>query len=123
MRHIFQCLHPFNIQIKKRLLNQNCMPKSLPCNFFISYNIKYLCRIIQCSSVAQLCLTLCNHMTATHQASSSITNLQSLLRLMPIKLVMPPNYLILCPSLLLSSIFPSIGVFSSESALHIRCPK
>ena len=38
------------------------MPKSLPCNYFISYNIKYMCRIIQFSSVAQLCLTLCDHM-------------------------------------------------------------
>ena len=38
------------------------MPKSLACHYFISYNIKYLCRIIQCSSVAQLCLTLCDHM-------------------------------------------------------------
>ena len=38
------------------------MPKSLPCNYFITYNIKYMCRIIQFSSVAQSCLTFCNHM-------------------------------------------------------------
>ena len=38
------------------------MPKSLPCNYFITYNIKYMCRIIQFSSVAQSCLTICNHM-------------------------------------------------------------
>ena len=62
--------------------------------------------------------------TAAHQASLSITNSQSLLRLMPIKLVMPSNSLITChPLLLLPSIFPSIRVFSSESVLHIRWPK
>ena len=62
--------------------------------------------------------------TAAYQASLSITNSQSLLRLMSIELVMPSNHLILCCSLLLPpSIFPSIRVFSSESALHIRWPK
>ena len=62
--------------------------------------------------------------TAAHQASLSITNSQSLLKLMPIELVMPSNHLILCCPLLLSpSIFPSIRVFSNESALHIRLPK
>ena len=62
--------------------------------------------------------------TAAHQAFLSITNSQSLLKLMPIKLVMPSNHLILCrPYLLLPSIFPSIRVFSNESALHIRWPK
>ena len=54
----------------------------------------------------------------------SITNSQSLLKLMSIKLVMPSNHLILChPLLLLPSIFPSIRVFSSESVLLIRWPK
>ena len=53
-----------------------------------------------------------------------ITNSQSLLKLMSIELVMPSNHLILChPLLLLPSIFPSIRVFSNESALHIRWPK
>ena len=62
--------------------------------------------------------------TAAHQASLSITNSQSLLKLMPIELVMPSNHLILYhPLLLLPSIFPSIRVFSSESALRIRWPK
>ena len=62
--------------------------------------------------------------TAAHQASLSITNSRSLLKLMSIELVMPSNHLILCrPLLLLSSIFPSIRVFSIESALHIRWPK
>ena len=60
---------------------------------------------------------------AGHQASLSITNCQSLLKLMSIKLVVPSNHLILChPLLLLHSIFPSTRVFSNESALHIRWP-
>ena len=62
--------------------------------------------------------------TAAHQASLSITNSRSLLKLMSIMLVMPSNLLILChPLLLLPSIFPSIRVFSNESALHNRWPK
>ena len=62
--------------------------------------------------------------TAAHQASLSITNFQSLPRLISIESVMPSNHLILCgPLLLLPSIFPSIRVFSNESVLHIRWPK
>ena len=62
--------------------------------------------------------------TAAHQASLSITNSQSLLRLMSILLAMPSNHLILChPILLLSLVFPNMRVFSNESGLHIRCPK
>ena len=62
--------------------------------------------------------------TAARQASLSITNSRSLLKLMSIKLVMPSNHLILChPLLPLPSIFPSIRVFSNESALCIRWPK
>ena len=62
--------------------------------------------------------------TAACQASLSITNSQSLPKLMSIESVMPSNHLILChPLLLLPSIFPSIRVFSNESALHIRWPK
>ena len=57
------------------------------------------------------------------QASLSITNSWSLLKLMSIKSVMPSNHLILCRSLLLPSIFPSTRVFSNESILHIRWPK
>ena len=63
-------------------------------------------------------------LTATRQASLSLTNSQSLLKLMSIKSVMPNNYLILChPFLLPSSIVPSIRVFSSESVLWIKWPK
>ena len=62
--------------------------------------------------------------TAAHQASLSITNSRSLLKLMSIESVMPSNHLILCcPLLLLTSIFPSIRVFSNESVLHIKWPK
>ena len=62
--------------------------------------------------------------TAACQASLSITNSWSLLKLMSIESAMPSNHLILCnPLLLPPSIFPSIRVFSSESALHIRWPK
>ena len=62
--------------------------------------------------------------TAAHQASLSITNSRSLPKPMSIDLVMPSNHLILChPLLLLPSIFPSIRVFSNESALRIRWPK
>ena len=62
--------------------------------------------------------------TAAHQASLSITNSQSLLKLMSIESVMPSNHLIFChPLFLPPSIFPSIRVFTNESALWIRWPK
>ena len=61
--------------------------------------------------------------TAACQASLSITNSQSLLKLMSIKSVMPFNHFILCCPLLLPSIFSSIRVFSNESVLRIRWPK
>ena len=62
--------------------------------------------------------------TAAYQASQSITNSQRLLNLISIESVMPSNHLILCrPHLLLPSVFPSIRVFSNESALCIRWPK
>ena len=62
--------------------------------------------------------------TTAHQASLSITNSWSLLKLMPIETVMPSNHLIFChPLLLLPSTLPSIRVFSCESLLHVRWPK
>ena len=62
--------------------------------------------------------------TVACQAFLSITNTQSLLKLMSIKSIMPSSHLILCcPPLLLLSIFPSIRVFSNESVLHIKWPK
>ena len=62
-------------------------------------------------------------MDCTREASLSITNYRSLLKLMPIESVMPSNHLILCCPLLPPSIFPSIKVFSNESALCSRWPK
>ena len=61
--------------------------------------------------------------TAAHQASLSITNSSSLLKLMSVELVMPSNQLILYCPLLLLPVFPSIRVFSNESVLPIRWPK
>ena len=79
---------------------------------------------VQLSSVTQSCLTLCNPMDCSTQASLSITNSWSLPKLMSIESVMPSNHLILCcPLLLLPLVFPSIRVFSNESALFIRWPK
>ena len=76
---------------------------------------------VQSLSCVQLFATPC---TTAHQASLSITNSWSLLKLMSIESVMPTNHLIFCrPLLLLPSIFPSIRIFSNESALHIRWPK
>ena len=73
------------------------------------------------SSVAQSCLIL---WTAAHQASLSLTNSQSLLKLMSIESLMPSNHLILChPLVHVPSVFPSIRVFSKESVRHIRWPK
>ena len=81
-------------------------------------------KVLQFSSVAQSCLSLCDSMDCSTPGSLSVTNSQSLLRLMSIELVMPSNHLILCHHLLLpSSIFPSIRVFSNESVLRIRWPR
>ena len=79
----------------------------------------------QFSSVAQSCVQLfATPWTTTRQASLSITNSRSLLKLISIEPVIPSNHLILChPLLLPSSIFPSIRVFSNESVHRIRWPK
>ena len=75
-------------------------------------------------SVAQSCLTLRDPMDCSTPGFPAHHQLQSLLKLMSIELVMPPNYLILCcPLLLLPSVFPRIRVFSNESVLRIRWPK
>ena len=79
---------------------------------------------VQFSSVAQSYLTLCDPMNPAHQASLSISNSRSSLRLTSIKSVMPSSHLILCrPLLFQPSIFPSIRVFSNGSVLCIRCLK
>ena len=93
----------------------------------MSHFKKYIfLKLLQVSSVQSLsCVQLfATSWTAACQASLSITNSQSLLKLMSIESVMPSKYLILCyPLLLLTSIFPSIRVFSNESVLCIRWPK
>ena len=78
-----------------------------------------------CCSVTQSCLTLCNPMDCSTPGFSVLFTISwSLLKFMSIESMMPSNHLILCrPLLLLPSIFPSIRVFSNESALHIRWPK
>ena len=88
------------------------MPRSLVTSVFSS---------IQPLSHVQLFVT---PWSEACQASLSITNSQSLLKLTPIELVMPSNYLILCrPLLLPPSIFPSIRIFSNESVLHYQVAK
>ena len=77
-----------------------------------------------CCSVTQSCPAVCKPMDCSKPALLSITSSWSLLKLMSIKSVMPSNHLILCHLLLLPpSTFPSIRVFSNESALRIRWPK
>ena len=78
----------------------------------------------QFSSVAQSCPTLLTPWTVAGQASLSITNIHSLLKLISIESVIPSTHLILChPLLFLPSIFPSIRVFLNESVFCIRWPK
>ena len=77
-------------------------------------------QLVQSLSCVQLYVT---PWTGARQASLSITNSQSLLKLMSIELVMPSNHLILCSPLLPPLIFPSIRVFPSQSALGIKWPK
>ena len=95
-----------------------------------SYSLSHICELAgnwlieAFSSVAQSCLTLSVPWTAPRQASLSITNSQSLLKLMPTESVMPSNHLILCHLLLLlPSVFPNIRVFTTESALRIKWPE
>ena len=91
------------------------------CCFFFKVTISPSLSSVQLLSHVRLFAT---PWTAARQASLSITNSWSVLRLMSIEWVMPSNHLILChPLLLPPSIFPSIRVFSNESALHIRWPK
>ena len=82
--------------------------------FLSSYSVQSLCHV----------RLFATPWTAAHQASLSITNCQSPPKPMSIETVIPSNHLILCcPLLLLPSIFPSMRIFSNESALHIRWPK
>ena len=106
-------------------VRQGCILSSCLFNFYAEYIMRNAgLEEAQFSSVAQSVQLFETPWTAAHQASLSITNSRSLLKLMSIESVMPSNHLILCcPLLLLPSIFASIRVFSSESALLIRWPK
>ena len=87
----------------------------LPVYTFPSPSVQFSCSVVSDSVTPW---------TTAHQASLSITNSQCPPKSMSIELVMPSNHLILCgPLLLLLSIFPSIRIFSNESALRIRWPK
>ena len=104
---------------------------SIVCMHHIYFILSSVNGCLGCFYVFLIHLLLFSHVglfatpwTAARQASLSFTISRSLLKLMSIKLVMPSSHLILCcPLLLLPSIFPSIRVFSIESALHIRWPK
>ena len=103
-------------------------PRSCPHTAIASSEALCLFTCLPASSVQFSSLTrvrlFATPWTAARQASLSIANTQSLLKLMTTELVMPSNHLILCrPLLLLPSIFPSIRVFSNESVLHVRWPK
>ena len=103
-----------------------CRIKSLKCQTRFRLTSVGAVLISSVSSVQSLsCVRLfATPWTTARQASLFITNSQSLLKLISIKLVMPSNHLILCcPLLLPPSIFPSKRVFSNESVLHIRWPK
>ena len=93
------------------------------CNLetFLGYPKTKLCSVMLVQSLSRVWLFV-TPWTAACQASLSITNSRSLLKLMSIELVMPANHLI-CHSLLLSSVFPSNRVFSNELALCVRWPK
>ena len=96
------------------LLNACCLTSPQTLDFLTLSSVQSLSRV----------WLLATPWTAARQASLSITNSQSLLKLMSIELVMPSNHLILCcPLFLPPSIFPSIRVFTSESFLRIRWPK
>ena len=84
------------------------------------FNVNSFFNSVQLLSHARLFVT---PRTAARQASLSITNSRSLLKLTSIELMMPSNHLILCCPLLPPSIFPSIRAFSNESVLPIRWPK
>ena len=94
------------------------------CQVFLFEPFQFFTLSVQFSSVTQSCPTLCDPMNHSTPGLLSITNSQSLLKLMSIKSVMPSSHLILCHSLLLlPPIPPSIRVFSNESTLHMRWPK
>ena len=109
-----QCTLPKQLSKRQFLRTISESPEAYISNTYSLSSVQSLSRV-------QLFVT---PWTAAYQPSLSITNSQTLLRLMSIESMMPSNHLILCRSLLLlPSISPSIRVFSNESVLHIRWPK
>ena len=131
------CRLLWSIQFSSVSFSNSVLKISFPCNLtlasrcsfplFLSYSVLPLpFSLLQLSSVQSLSRVrlFVTPWTAACQASLSITNSRSLLKLMSIASVMPSNHLFLCgPLLLPSAIFPSIRVFTHESVLHIRWPK
>ena len=113
---IFTAFWPARFLLKSLVINFLVFSLSL-----ILLRLPYMFVVVQSLSHVQLFVT---PWTVARQASLSITNSWSLLKLMSIELVMPSNHLILChPLLLWPSIFPIIRLFTNESALFIRWPK
>ena len=107
-------LRPWDFPGKSSGVGCHCLLHFISSSMHISQSVQSLSRV-------RLFVT---PWTATRQASLSITNFRSLLKLMSTESVMPFNHLILChPFLLPPSIFPRIRVFSSESGLRLRWPK
>ena len=107
-------------------LHYNCLDLSLICSKLYSLTGIWFVQSVQCSSVQSLSRVqlFVTPWTAARQASLSISNCRSPPKHMSTESVMPSNHLILCcPILLLPSIFASIRIFSSESALRMRWPK
>ena len=102
----------------------DCFPMALPIHYIVRLWI-FANRMVSLQLSSVCCVWLfATWWTAAHQASLSITNSRSWLKLMSIESVMPTNHLILCdPLLLLPPILPSIKVFSNESTLRMRYPK
>ena len=110
--HYFHCISLMIHKFLKYFMSVNLQSNSSP--IIVVVAVQSLSRV----------LLFATPWTAACQASPSGTNSWSFLKLMSIEVVMPSNHLILChPLLLLPSIFPSIRVVPSESALHIRWPK
>ena len=115
----FTCCDLYDVIVKFSILIYMCFWHE--CKEGVDWIAWLYIVVVQSLSLVRLFAT---PWTAAHQAFLSITNSWSLLKLMSIESVMPSNHLILCrPLLLLPSVFPSIRVFSNESAFCIRCPK
>ena len=114
MMHLGNSFYILDIRAWSEVRFANFFSQSIACLFILFSSVQSLSHV----------RLFATPWTTAHQASLSITNSRSLLKLMSIESVMPSNYLILChPLLLPPSIFPSIRVFSSESVLRISWPK